>query len=125
MENWVIIIGAIVAALPGLYAIYRQRNLTDAQATHTIGEAYRALFDELEARITSLQAEVEAIKQERDTRELELTEQIKQLQAELDAERELNKQLRTELDKAQRQIENLQREVRKLKKSTGPLTGDA
>lgn len=126
MEDWVIVlVGALIAAIPGLYAIYRQRNLTDAQATQTIGIAYRELFDELEARIAHLQAEIEAIKNDRDTRELQLNKQIKELKAELETERRINQQLRTELDNAQRQIARLQAEVRKLKKDTGELKGDA
>lgn len=122
MADWLVtVIVAVIASIPGIYAIYRQRNKTDAEAVHVIGTAYRGLFDELEARIVALQRDIELIKAERTMRELELNNKITQLKEELEAERSTNKQLRLELDKAQRQITALQAEVRKLKKDTGEL----
>lgn len=122
MADWLVtVIVAVIASIPGIYAIYRQRNKTDAEAVYVIGTAYRGLFDELEARIVALQRDIELIKAERTMRELELNNKITQLKEELEAERSTNKQLRLELDKAQRQITALQAEVRKLKKDTGEL----
>ena len=72
--NWVItIVVAILAAAPGLYAVYRQQRKIDAEATQTIGKAYKELFDELDERIKVLEAQL-----------IEKQRQIEDLESEID-----------------------------------------
>lgn len=77
--DWVItFFVAIIAALPGLYAVYRQRNKNDAEATQTIGKAYKELFDELDERIKALELQL-----------IEKQKQIEDLENEIDELRTL------------------------------------
>lgn len=55
MPEWVILLlPALMAALPGLYATWRQRNLVNAEATQKVAEAAVGLLDDFREQIREL-----------------------------------------------------------------------
>jgi len=55
--EWIPLLVALAAALPGLYAAWRQRNLTDANATARIAETAIGLLDDLREENVQLKNE--------------------------------------------------------------------
>jgi len=71
--TWITLLVAIIAALPGIYAIWRQRRKGDAEAAEIIQRAAGEMVASSEARISKIQADILVIRQENFEVKLEVT----------------------------------------------------
>ena len=110
MAEWLVILTALIAALPGVYAVVSGRRKSRAEAADTISDAAVQLVEPLKCENVALRAQVAALRAELDA-----------LRTEVETLRTDNATLRTEVTQLRSDNETLRLAIAALRQRNTEL----